>query len=152
MQVMAKGLWRGMMGLTLALAVACTPLYRNQGYVPSEDELALIEVGTDTRETIAAKIGRPSASGLLNDVGWYYVQSRFKHFGPYKPQEEERQVVAVTFTDEGIVENVERFGLEQGQVVMLSRRVTAPNVHGRSALSQIFANVGKMNADQLFNQ
>jgi outer membrane protein assembly factor BamE (lipoprotein component of BamABCDE complex) len=149
MRVISGGLWRAMVGLTLALTVACTPLYRNQGYVPTEDELALIAVGTDTRETIATKIGRPSASGLLNDVGWYYVQSRYKTIGPRAPVEIDRQVVAITFTEAGIVQDVGRYGLEDGQVVTLSRRVTDDGIQGVGFIRQLLGNLGKLNADQL---
>ena len=151
MWVMAKGLIRAMVGLTLGLTVACTPLYRNQGYVPTEDELALIEVGTDTRETIATKIGRPSASGLLNDVGWYYVQSRYKTIGPRAPKEIDRQVVAVSFTEDGIVQDVGRYGLEDGQVIALSRRVTDDGIQGISIIRQLLGNIGRLNADQILN-
>ena len=69
-------------GLLCLAAAACTTVYRNHGYVPEAVDLALVEVGVDTRETVAEKIGRPSAQGLLNDEGWFYVQSRFKHLGP----------------------------------------------------------------------
>ena len=138
----------GLLGLVV-LAAACSPTYRNHGYVPSDDDLTRIEVGVDTRETVAADVGRPSAAGLLNDVGWYYVQSRWKHSGAFSPKEENRQVVAITFTEEGIVENVERFGLEKGRVVALSRRVTESNIKGLSFLSQLFGNIGRLRADQL---
>ena len=131
------------------LAAACSPTYRNHGYVPSDDDLARIEVGVDTRETVAVEIGRPSAAGLLNDVGWYYVQSRWKQAGAFSPKEQNRQVVAITFTEAGVVENVERFGLEKGRVVALSRRVTESNIKGVSFLSQLFGNIGKLRADQL---
>jgi len=126
----------------LVLIVACTPVYRNNGYVPSDDELALLEVGTDTRETVAVKIGRPSAAGLLNDVGWYYVQSRWKNTGLRPPVEESRQVVAVSFTEDGLVENVERFGLEKGRIVPISRRITVSNVKSAGLLRQLFGNIG----------
>ncbi len=151
MRVISGGLWRAMVGLTLALTVACTPLYRNHGYVPSEVELASIEVGTDTRETIATKIGRPSASGLLNDVGWYYVQSRYKTVGPRAPVEIDRQVVAITFTEAGIVQDVGRFGLEDGQVVALSRRVTDDGIQGIGFIRQLLGSIGKLDAGQLLN-
>ena len=128
---------------------ACTPIYRNHGYVPSDEELALLEVGKDSRDTVAAAIGRPSAAGLLNDVGWYYVQSRWKHYGALPPKEEDRQIVAITFSEAGVVENVERFGLEQGRVIALSRRVTDSNIKGISVLQQLFGNIGRLRADQL---
>ncbi len=129
----------------LALA-ACSTVYRNHGYVPAEDELAKVEVGVDTRETIAEKIGRPSAQGLLNDVGWFYVQSRFEHYGPREPREVERQVVAVTFTPNGTVEDVARYGLEDGRVVTISKRVTETGIKGVSFIRQLMGNVGRVNA------
>lgn len=146
--------WGRLMALALAGILAlclagCTAVYRNHGYVPSEEELALIEVGKDSRETVAATLGRPSAAGLLNDIGWFYVQSRWKHYGAMAPQEIDRQVVSITFTEEGIVENVERFGLEKGRVVALSRRVTDSNIKGVGFLRQLFGSLGKLRADQI---
>lgn len=145
--------WTRLAGLALAgllaLALAgCSPVYRNHGYVPSDEELSLIEVGKDTRETVGATLGRPSSQGLLNDVGWFYVQSRWKHYGAFAPQEIDRQVVSITFTEEGVVQNVERFGLENGNVVVLSRRVTESSIRGVSFLKQIFGNIGRLRADQ----
>ena len=68
---------QGLMLVLLAAVTACSAVYRNHGYVPAEEDLALVEVGKDTRETVGEKIGRPSTSGLLNDVGWFYVQSQY---------------------------------------------------------------------------
>ena len=141
---------KGLVSLALIAAVAgCSPVFRNHGYVPTEQELALIEVGADTRETVGQKIGRPTTSGLLNDEGWFYVQSRYKHFGPRAPQEIERQVLAVTFNEAGTVENVARYGLEDGKVVEISRRVTEPNVKGLSFIQQILGSFGRLQAGDL---
>nr|WP_284323389.1 outer membrane protein assembly factor BamE [Cypionkella aquatica] len=137
------------MAAAMMLVVACSPIYRDHGYIPSDEELALLTVGKDTRESVAVKVGRPSASGLLNDVGWYYVESRFVTKGAFTPKEVNREVVAITFTEAGTVENIERFGLEKGQIVPLSRRVTKDNVKGASLLQQLFGNVGGLTADQL---
>ena len=128
---------------------ACAAVYRNHGYVPAEEELALVEVGKDTRETVSQKIGRPSTSGVLNDTGWFYVQSRYKLVGPREPKEIDRQVLAVTFTEAGVVENIARYGLEDGRVVEISRRVTEPNVKGLSVIQQILGNFGRLQAGDL---
>lgn len=140
-------------GLVLALGVlaACSSVYRNHGYVPADDELAQVEVGVDTRETVGQKIGRPSTSGLLNDDGWYYVQSRYRLVGPREPREIDRQVLAVTFNEAGVVENIARFGLEDGQVVELSRRVTETNVKGISLIRQVLGNFGRFQAGDFIN-
>lgn len=140
--------------LTLALVAsvaACSPIYRNHGYVPSEQELALVEVGKDTRETVGQKIGRPSTQGLLNDVGWFYVQSRYKQVGPRAPQEIEREVLAVTFNEAGVVENIARYGLADGKVVQISRRVTETNVKGLSFIQQILGTFGRVQAGDIVN-
>lgn len=137
-------------GAVCAVAIAaCSPVYRDHGYAPSDQDLAQITVGVDTRETVAEKLGRPTASGLLNDQGWYFVQSRWRHYGARAPQEIDRQVVAISFTEAGKVSNVERFGLEDGRVVALSRRVTETNVHGVGFLQQLFGNVGRLRASDI---
>jgi outer membrane protein assembly factor BamE (lipoprotein component of BamABCDE complex) len=141
------GGWRGvLLPLVLCAAVACSPIYRNHGYVPADDELALLTVGEDTRDTVEIAVGRPSAAGLLNDEGWYYVQSRYRQVGPRAPQEIERQLVAISFDEKGTVTNIERFGLEDGRVITLSRRVTETNIKGASLIRQILQNFGRFNA------
>lgn len=145
--IASKGLRRHVVLVALVAGLAaCAPIYRNHGYVPAEEELALVEVGRDTRETVSEKIGRPSTSGLLNDDGWYYVQSRYRHFGPREPREIEREVLAITFNASGVVENIARFGLADGKVVEISRRVTATNVKGLTLIEQLLGNFGRISA------
>lgn len=143
------GLLRWIGAAILLLSIACTSIYSNHGYAPSDTDLALLKVGVDTRESVGATIGRPSASGLLNDVGWFYVESRWKTVGGREPQEISREVVVITFTDKGVVANIERFGLEKGMIVPLSRRVTEPDVKGQSFLRQLFGNIGAVNTGDL---
>jgi outer membrane protein assembly factor BamE (lipoprotein component of BamABCDE complex) len=141
-------------GLALLLAAglaACTPIIRNHGYVPAPDELALVEVGVDTRETVSEKIGRPSTSGLLNDEGWFYVQSQYERIGPREPKEIDRKLLAVTFNEAGVVENIAFFGLEDGQVVEISRRVTETNVKGISVITQLLGSFGRITAEDVFD-
>lgn len=143
---------QGLMLILIGAVTACSAVYRNHGYVPADEDLALVEVGKDTRETVGQKIGRPSTSGLLNDVGWFYVQSRYKLVGPREPKEIDRQVLAVTFTEAGVVENIARYGLEDGRVVEISRRVTKPNVKGLSFIQQILGSFGRLQAGDLLGR
>jgi outer membrane protein assembly factor BamE (lipoprotein component of BamABCDE complex) len=139
-------------GLALIALGACTEIVRNHGYTPSEEDLATIAVGKDTRDTVAFKIGRPSAGGLMQDGGWYYVQSRWSHRGASAPKEVDRQVVAVSFDPRGRVSNIERFGLADGQVVALSRRVTDTNIKGIGLIRQLMGNLGRFNPGQFVRQ
>lgn len=132
--------------LALVALAACSPVYRYHGFIPTDEDLAEITVGLDTRVTVASIIGKPGTSGLLAESGWYYVRSEFKHQTYQAPDEIKREVVAITFDADGVVENVERFGLERGQVVVLSRRVTDSNIKGVSILDQLFGGLGGANA------
>ena len=98
---------------------ACATLSDSHGYVPDESLLAEIEVGLDTKDTAARILGRPGTSGIVDDRGWYYVKSDYERFLWRAPVEVNREVVAVSFAENGQVENIERFGLADGQVVAL---------------------------------
>lgn len=142
--------------LVIALGAAlftasCSPVYRNHGYIPTDEDLALVAVGTSTREDVATAVGRPASSGLLEGGDWYYVGSRWKYFGARAPQEIDRQVVAVTFNEAGVVDNVERFGLEDGRVVVLSRRVTKSSVRSLGLIRQLMGSLGRVSAGQILN-
>lgn len=133
------------------LAGCAARLSDSHGYVPTDRDLADIRVGLDTRTTVAALIGQPGVTGIVDDGGWYYVASEFERFLWREPVEVDREVVAISFDQAGIVANVERFGLEDGNVVALSRRVTEDNVRGITFLEQLFRNLGNFSADQFVN-
>ena len=138
--------------LSLVVVVAaCEAQYRNHGYVPPASDLNALVIGVDTRATVDDVIGAPSASGLLSDGDYYYVRSRIKEYGPRKPQVVDRTVVAISFNENDTIRNIETFGLEQGNIVPLTRRVTDSSVMGNGLLRQIFGNFGNLDPTQLFN-
>lgn len=134
---------------TLAVLVgmaACAPIVREHGYVPADDQLAEVEVGQDTQDTVAQKIGLPMIRGIEESDAWYYVSSTRETFGPRKPRVTQRDIVAIRFTETGTVENIERFDEEDGRVVQLTSRVTDPSVSELGLLRRIFGNVGTPDA------
>ena len=125
---------------------ACTPTHKNHGYIPPQEDLDAIIVGVDTRASVEETVGPPSSGGVLNDGGYYYVRSRLRTFGPTASKEIERQLVAISFDSAGVVSNIERFGLEDGQVVPLTRRVTDTAVSNKTFLRQLIGNIGMAGA------
>lgn len=123
---------------------ACSEVIRNHGYIPNQEDLDQIVVGVDTQASVETVVGRPSTSGVLRDSAWYYAGYTVRHFGARKPQEIDRQVLAISFADDGTVTNIERFGLEDGQVVTLSRRVTETTVRDVTFIRQIIRNFGRI--------
>lgn len=132
---------RRVMALLLLVTVAaCSPIYTYHGFIPDQQDLDELMIGVDTRSTVETIIGKPGTSGLLAEGAWYYVRSEFRRQGASAPTEVNREVVAISFDDQGRVRNIERFGLERGQVVVLERRVTDSNIDGIPFLRQLFGN------------
>jgi len=134
----------------IALVLAgCAPTFRNHGYVPPEEDLQELVIGIDTRATVEDLVGPPTAGGVLEDGDYFYVRSRVRTFGPRKPQIVDRQVLAISFDEDGVLQNIERFGLEAGRVVTLSRRVTDSGVTDTTFLRQLLGNIGRIGPDAI---
>lgn len=137
--------------VVLVLLAACAATYANHGYVPADSELAQVKIGA-SKADVQKTIGPPTVEGLMKDDGWYYVQSRWRFFGAFKPKEVDRQVVAISFDKAGRVVNIERFGLDRGHVVEISRRVTTSTVKSIGLLQQLFNDIGRFDASQFLKR
>lgn len=138
-----------LVAMTGLILIGCSPVMRFHGYAPDDTQLTEIEIGQDTRETVADKVGRPGVSGVMQGGAWYYVQSDWQEEGWRAPVEVKREVVAISFDSRDRVANIERYGLEDGQVVALSRRVTSTGPSGQSILRQLLGSIGQFNPAQM---
>lgn len=134
--------WATLSLLLFALG-ACTSIYRNHGYAPTEEELAALTVGVDTRDSVIETVGSPGSSGVLEDSGYYYIASRVRYYGAREPEVVSRELVAISFDPSGRLRNIERYGLEDGRVIPLQRRVTESSVEDRTFLRQLLGNLGR---------
>ena len=139
----------GVLTVSLLALGACASIYRNHGYTPTGEDLAEIVPGVDTRDSVTEAIGPPSSTGVLNESGFYYVSSRVRHRGAMAPRVVSRELVAISFDTGGIVRNIERYGLEDGRVIPLERRVTDSSLSGSGFLRQLLGNLGTINPGQL---
>lgn len=145
MHIGSAGLRRLVCAVSVAVVLtACGPLYTNHGYIPPQEDLDQIVVGIDTLDTVQETLGGGGASSVLEDNALYFVRSRVRTVAMLEPQVIEREVVAVSFDDNGVVSNVEQFGLERGQVVRLTRRVTDSSVSGKGFFDQLVGNIGRI--------
>ncbi len=139
------------LGLTIFFGLsACSATYMNHGYVPTDSELSELVVGVDSKASVDDLIGAPTSSGLLAGGDYYYVRSRVRSYGMFRPQVIDRQILAISFDDTGTIANIERFSLEDGKVVALSRRVTDSSVVGNGFWRQILGNFGNFNPADFF--
>ena len=128
---------------------ACAPDIRKSGYYPLESELEAVSVGQTTRAEVLGLVGSPSIGSPNSDGVIYYVGQRVRHFGPMKPEVVDRQVVVVSFDSRDRVSNVQVLGLEDGQVVVISQRVTETISGDFGFFQQLFGNIGNVSAAQI---
>ncbi len=137
-------------GLICALMVAagCTELNRYHGFIPPEEELASLNVGSTTKAEVIALFGPPRSERGLQNNTVYYASSQFRRFGPFAPEETDRQVLAIDFDGGDRLRNISRYTLEDGQIVVLDRRVTEDGINDVTFLSQLFESFGRIDAGQ----
>lgn len=130
--------------VTLIGVSACTPTVRFHGYVPPADELEQIVVGVDTRGSVADVVGEPLSSGIMAEGGWYYIQTKVRHFAYQEAKVVERSMVAISFDADEVVTNIEQFSLEDGRVIPIARRVTEKPVKGPGFWQQLLGTIGNI--------
>ena len=128
----------------------CSSIVRNHGFVPTQAEIDDIIVGVDTRSAVINSFGVPAFGGLRDENAIYYVASKWRHFGPTKPRPIERQIVAVVFDTDDTVSDIVRLGLEDGQFVVLNRRISDGGAKEISVIQQILGSLGRFDASTLF--
>lgn len=133
----------------LALS-ACEATYTNHGFAPQIAQLEQIS-SSDTRGSVLRSLGQPSASGTFDGESWYYMASRVENYAFYAPKIVDRKVVAIRFDDAGRVTNVARYGVEDGKIIDLITRTTPTYGREITILQQLFGNIGRVGADQLFD-
>lgn len=140
-------------GLVAVVALAaCAATFSYHGYVPTDEELAAIKVGRDSRDSVEEKIGRPTMAGMMRDDAWYYLAYTVRRYAYQAPQTVDRQLVAVSFRKDGRVANIERFTLEDGRVIALSRRVTETGIKGVGFIRQALGNLGRVDLQQVLGR
>jgi outer membrane protein assembly factor BamE (lipoprotein component of BamABCDE complex) len=128
---------------------ACAPTVRVHGFAPTKEEIAQINPGTSTRESVQELIGLPSSTGVMEDNAWYYVQSETSQYTFFAPKVIDRRVLAITFDNGGRVTSINEYGLEDGRVINLQTRITVTEGAQLSVIQEILSNFGRFDATQL---
>ena len=136
----------------LAIAAGCAQMDRFHGFIPPAEELATLDVGTTTKDEVISLFGPPTSDRGLQNNTIYYAASQFRRFGPFAPEEVDRQVLAIDFDSNDRVRNITRYTLEDGRVVVLDRRVTEDGINDVTFLGQLLGSFGRLDAGQLLGE
>ncbi len=139
-----KGRTVALSAVLAALAVAgCTATENRRGYLETPGMLDAIRVGVDTKSSLQAALGSPSAAGTFNDNTWYYISTTQEDLLFFYPEETDRKVVAVNFGPGEVVQSVQTYGPDNAVEVSFSRSETPARGRELSFLQQIFGNIGR---------
>lgn len=130
--------------LAVAGLAACAPIRDVRGYVPDDEKVAAVTIGTDSRDTVQEKLGTPSSTAAFGDPTWYYISTEQERYAFFKPDVTKRQILAVQFGDSGKVNDIRKYGIEDGQVVALVGRETPSRGKEMTFLQQLFGNMGAL--------
>ena len=134
------------MGMAVA---ACEPIRQTHGYVPADAYVERIRVGEDSRADVVAKIGRPSTTAAFEDDEWYYITRTTRTRAFFAPQTTDQKVMVLAFDADGTVRSIDRYGLEDGQVIDLVTRTTPTRGKRLTFIQQLLGNLGRFSPDQI---
>ncbi len=126
---------------------ACVSVRSNHGYVLERDQTELTaEAGLDSKESVLAKYGEPSMIGTFDRNAWYYLNSTDTTRAFFHSKTKRRTVVAFRFDDEGVVEEVKSYTLDDGEAIKLVSRATPTRGKELNFWEQLLGNVGQLPA------
>ena len=110
--------------------------------MPPKEYVDDLVVGVDTRGSVAESLGAPSSGGLMRENAYFYVRSQMRQGALARPTEVNREVLVLSFNIQGVLSNIERFGLQDGNVISLEYRVTKAAGPELGLIRQIIGSVG----------
>ena len=130
--------------LGLLTTAACAPITTYSGFQAIESDPKDVAVGTDTKSTVRAKLGSPSATSTFDPNVWFYMNQVKQRVAFRRPQVTARNVTAIVFNKETeVVEDVDTFTLKDGKVIAYNSRETPTRGREMTVLEQLLGTVGR---------
>jgi outer membrane protein assembly factor BamE (lipoprotein component of BamABCDE complex) len=127
----------------LLSASACAPINSYHGFQAVDADPKDVKAGEDTKSTVRAKLGTPSATSTFDSNVWYYVNSVSSRVAFRRPKTISRNVTAISFNKESeVVEHVDRLTLKDGKVIAYNGRETPTRGREMTVLEQLLGTVG----------
>lgn len=122
----------------LVLAGGCsTRQVLNQGYIVDEQALQLVPVGS-SREQVLLALGSPSTTATFDNEVFYYIsQKRVRPVAFMRPRLVDQRVLAIYFGEDGRVERIADYGLQDGRIFDFISRTTPTGGGDTTFLGQI---------------
>ena len=128
--------------LLVLMCAACSPTVVNRGNQVDPERLAMIKVGSSTREEVITKLGSPTQRATFDENTWYYIGRQTKQYSFLDPSVTEQEIVTIHFDDHGVVKGIDKLGKEAIADITPSPDATPTYGRDTSWLQDLFGNVG----------
>jgi outer membrane protein assembly factor BamE (lipoprotein component of BamABCDE complex) len=127
------------------LSAACAPTIGNNGFQAIDAKPQDLVAGTDTKETVLAKLGSPSTTSTFEpEQVWYYISQTTEKYTYNRPVISQRTVTEITFEEgSGKVAGVRTLGLADGDQLAMNPNETPTRGRSLTVLEQLLGNVGR---------
>jgi len=133
-----------MAALAGAGLTACTPISAYSGFQAIDANPKDVKVATDTKSTVRAKLGSPSATSTFDPNVWFYMNQVKQRVAFRRPVVTYRDITAITFNKETeMVETVNTYSLKDGKVIAYNGRETPTRGREMTILEQLIGTVGR---------
>jgi outer membrane protein assembly factor BamE (lipoprotein component of BamABCDE complex) len=132
-------------GLGLVFLGACSPIIQQEGNVPDPDQVVQINPGVDDKNRVTQLLGSPSTISAFQDRTWYYISRRTEQTAFLDPSVVDQEVLAISFNDQNVVDDMKIYGLENGRMVDMNAKVTPTYGNDLTLMQQLLGNLGRFN-------
>jgi outer membrane protein assembly factor BamE (lipoprotein component of BamABCDE complex) len=128
----------------MAATAACSPITTYSGFQAIEANPKDVKIGTDTKSTVRASLGSPSATSTFDPNTWFYIDQIKERVAFRRPVVTQRNVVVIAFDkDSEQVKTVDTLSLKDGKVIAFNGRETPTRGRELSILEQLLGTVGR---------
>ncbi len=130
-------------GLICLILSACSSdiFLVHNGNMPSAGKIAQIKNG-QTKEEVSSILGSPSSVSTFGGQSWIYMSSTLKKIAFCKPEEVNRDVLAIRFDSNGRVSEIVKYNHENGRDIAIDSSQTVTAGHKMGFFRKYFGGVG----------
>ena len=125
------------------LLFACQPTIDQRGNAPEPDKLSQIQPGKTDKATVTRLLGSPSSVAEFDPNVWYYINSKTEDIAFLKTQTLDQHVIKITFDKSGIVQSVEKKGLQDAQAITPDPNATPSRGREYSWIEEFLGTFGR---------
>ena len=130
-------------GILFLSACSTDHFIQTEGNMPSKSNILAVKQGM-SKDDVLRLMGSPSIISSLDHRTWIYMNSTMKKVAFFKPEEVDRNIVAIEFNLDGEVVKLVQLTKENGKDIIISKDATPVMGTEQTFMEKYFGGVGYM--------